>query len=35
MSQPDLILLPVHELSRRIMARQLSPIDLTEAYLLQ
>jgi len=33
MSQPDLTLLPVHELSRRIMARQLSPIDLTEAYL--
>ncbi|MEO6269985.1 MAG: amidase, partial [Lautropia sp.] len=33
MSQPDPTLLPVHELSRRIMARQLSPIDLTEAYL--
>ncbi|MBA3479459.1 MAG: amidase [Lautropia sp.] len=33
MSLPDLIQLPVHELSKRIMARDLSPIDLTEAYL--
>jgi aspartyl-tRNA(Asn)/glutamyl-tRNA(Gln) amidotransferase subunit A len=29
----DLIQLPVHELSRKIMERQLSPIELTEAYL--
>ena len=33
MSLPELIQLPVHELSKRIMARQLSPVDLTEAYL--
>ena len=33
MSQSELTLLSVQELSRRIMARHLSPIDLTEAYL--
>jgi aspartyl-tRNA(Asn)/glutamyl-tRNA(Gln) amidotransferase subunit A len=33
MTQPDLTLLPVHILSQEIMARRLSPIDLTEAYL--
>ena len=36
MNAPDLtelLQLPVHELSRRIMARRLSPVDLTEAYL--
>jgi aspartyl-tRNA(Asn)/glutamyl-tRNA(Gln) amidotransferase subunit A len=33
MSLPDLIQLPVHELSKRIMARRLSPVELTDAYL--
>ncbi len=33
MSQLDLTLLPVHQLSQEIMARRLSPVDLTEAYL--
>ena len=33
MSLPELIQLPVHELSKRIMARRLSPIELTDAYL--
>ncbi|MFH1045219.1 MAG: amidase family protein [Pseudomonadota bacterium] len=33
MSQPDITLLPVHQLSQEIMARRLSPVDLTETYL--
>ncbi|MBE0623360.1 MAG: amidase, partial [Burkholderiales bacterium] len=33
MSQSDLTLLPVHRHSQELMARRLSPIDLTEAYL--
>ena len=33
MSLPEIIQLPVHELSKRIMARQLSPVDVTDAYL--
>ena len=33
MSQSTLSLLPVHQLSQELMARRLSPIDLTEAYL--
>ncbi len=33
MSQPDVTLLPVHELSQQITARSLSPVDLIEAYL--
>jgi len=33
MTQTDFTLLPVHQLSREIKARRLSPIELTEAYL--
>lgn len=33
MSQSDLTLLPVHKLSQELMARRLSPVDLTDAYL--
>jgi len=33
MSQSTLSLLPVHKLSQELMARRLSPIDLTETYL--
>ena len=33
MSQHDLTEFPVHELSRRLMSRRLSPVELTEAYL--
>jgi len=33
MSKPDLTLLPVHVLSQEIVARRLSPIELTETYL--
>jgi aspartyl-tRNA(Asn)/glutamyl-tRNA(Gln) amidotransferase subunit A len=33
MSQQDLTQLPVHELSRQLLSRRLSPVELTEAYL--
>jgi hypothetical protein len=33
MSLADLTLLPVHQLSQEIVARRLSPIDLTATYL--
>lgn len=33
MSQPDPTLLPVSQLSRQLQSRQLSPVDLTEAFL--
>lgn len=33
MTQQDLTLLPVHQLSRQLMSRQLSPVDLTQAFL--
>ena len=33
MPAPDVFLLPVHQLSRELMARRLSPVDLTDAYL--
>jgi aspartyl-tRNA(Asn)/glutamyl-tRNA(Gln) amidotransferase subunit A len=33
MSAPDAALLPVHQLSRELIARRLSPVDLTDAYL--
>ena len=33
MSQSELTLLPVHTLSQELMARRLSPVELTEAYL--
>ncbi len=33
MPQPDLTRLPVHELSKQLVARKLSPVDLTEAFL--
>ena len=33
MPQPDLTLLPVHQLSQQLQSRQLSPVELTEAYL--
>ena len=33
MSQPDLTHLPVHELSRQLAARRLSPVDLVDAFL--
>ena len=33
MEHSDLSLLPVHQLSQELMARRLSPVDLTEAYL--
>ena len=33
MTSTDLNFLPVHQLSREIMARRLSPVELTEAYL--
>jgi aspartyl-tRNA(Asn)/glutamyl-tRNA(Gln) amidotransferase subunit A len=33
MSQQELTRLPVHQLAQQIAARQLSPVELTEAYL--
>ena len=35
MLSPDVLFLPVSELARRIRSRQLSPVELTESYLLR